>query len=125
MQRYGVVLQELRLEVLRNNSYLGSVSTPQAGGIHVADEINQGETTLPQSPQVNQTTMSHQYASVNFGIDENNSRIGGNRVFDAHAEEGGPAEGLPASLETSIDEVNNGFMPMSSWAQFDSLVLTH
>lgn len=32
MQRYAVVLQELRSEVLRHNSYAASVTTPTAGG---------------------------------------------------------------------------------------------
>ena len=42
MQRYGVVLQELRLEVLRNNAYLASVSTPQAGGVSTEEDGGHG-----------------------------------------------------------------------------------
>ncbi|KAK1505524.1 finger protein [Colletotrichum abscissum] len=41
MQRYGVVLQELRLEVLRNNTYLAPVSNPRAGNCLTSNENNE------------------------------------------------------------------------------------
>ncbi|KAK1655067.1 fungal-specific transcription factor domain-containing protein [Colletotrichum phormii] len=50
MQRYGVVLQELRLEVLRNNTYLASVSTPRAGDWSTTKEINENQAASCQKP---------------------------------------------------------------------------
>ncbi|KAK1469775.1 finger protein [Colletotrichum melonis] len=41
MQRYDVVLQELRLEVLRNNTYLAPVSNPRAGNCLTSNENNE------------------------------------------------------------------------------------
>ncbi|UQC84281.1 finger protein [Colletotrichum lupini] len=41
MQRYGVVLQELRLEVLRNNTCLAPISNPRAGNCLTSNENNE------------------------------------------------------------------------------------
>ncbi|KAK1529665.1 hypothetical protein CPAR01_11977 [Colletotrichum paranaense] len=39
--RYGVVLRDLRLEVLRNNTYLAPVSNPRAGNCLTSNENNE------------------------------------------------------------------------------------
>ncbi|KPM39762.1 hypothetical protein AK830_g6819 [Neonectria ditissima] len=114
MQRYGVVLQELRLEVLRNNHYLASVSTPQAGGGSVGDESELGCVNLPHNSQIGGQVIA------DASVDVNESGLGapGNRSFDYQG--GGNQPGINSA--TSIDVVDGGLAHLASWGQFDSLV---
>ncbi|KAK7421626.1 hypothetical protein QQX98_002093 [Neonectria punicea] len=118
MQRYGVVLQELRLEVLRNNNYLASVSTPRAGGGSVGDESELGHVNLPQNSQIN----GQRVVNADVGINDGELGVRDNRGFDYQGENQ-PGGGMPASSTAGpIDVVDGGLAHMASWGQFDSLV---
>ncbi|KAG7055825.1 finger protein [Colletotrichum scovillei] len=100
MQRYGVVLQELRLEVLRNNTYLASVSTPLAGNCSTSNENNE---ILP---------VSYRRSQLSPEIGTSGSRLAVEQA----------AEGAPQGAIDFFHAFDVGFFNMTNWAQFDSLV---
>ncbi|KAL0766450.1 hypothetical protein CaCOL14_010895 [Colletotrichum acutatum] len=100
MQRYGVVLQELRLEVLRNNTYLASVSTPRAGN---SSTTNGNKDALP---------VSYRNSQLNVEVGASGSRL----------PVGQAAEGAPQNAADPFHAFDVGFFNMTDWAQFDSLV---
>ena len=95
VERYGVVLQELRIEVLRNNGYLASVSTPLAAGTSMSEDAPGQQQHLP-------------------GVGD------GDVEFDTRLERGGQASSAPASI--NIVGGGGGLAGMAGWGQFDSLV---
>ncbi|KXH59636.1 finger protein [Colletotrichum salicis] len=97
--RYGVVLQELRLEVLRNNTYLASVSTPRAGDWSTTKEINENQTAFRQKPQSNPR------------ISDSESRLVMGRAAESVLQDAG----------APFHAFDVGFLDMTNWAQFDSL----
>jgi hypothetical protein len=113
MQRYGVVLQELRLEVLRNNVYLASISTPQAGG-GVGDERDLSHLDILHDSQVNQPGLGHSAAGSSMDVD-GGLALRGARQFDQDHASGGMGG-------DSMDGTGHGLDYMASWGQFDSLV---
>ncbi|KAF5007412.1 hypothetical protein FDECE_6260 [Fusarium decemcellulare] len=117
MQRYGVVLQELRLEVLRNNNYLASVSTPRAGGVSIGEEGNTGQTALPQNTDTNARFSGQGGAGLTVG----NGRLAmvDSQGFDETGEGNQPAGGITANAMGPVDA---SLAHMASWGQFDSLV---
>ncbi|KAF4472113.1 hypothetical protein FALBO_976 [Fusarium albosuccineum] len=117
MQRYGVVLQELRLEVLRNNNYLASVSTPRAGGGSIGEEGNTGQTALAQNADTNGRFSGQGDAGLTVG----NGRLGmvGGQGFDETGEGNQAAGGITANAMGAVDA---SLAHMASWGQFDSLV---
>lgn len=100
MQRYGVVLQELRLEVLRNNTYLASCSTPRAGNLSTPNEDNEN------------SLVSYQESQLDPGVGDSGLRLAVGRA----------AEGVPQDVADPFHAFDVGFFNMTNWAQFDSLV---
>ncbi|KAH7131067.1 finger protein [Dactylonectria macrodidyma] len=116
MQRYGVVLQELRLEVLRNNTYLASVSTPRAGG-SAEDAADQEPTEVSPRLDVQQNNDSV--------LDVHENGVGGRDNGEVNCSGGGYQQGGGMSANTTtgpMDLIDGGFAHMASWGQFDSLV---
>ncbi|KAM5386529.1 hypothetical protein ACJZ2D_000492 [Fusarium nematophilum] len=117
MQRYGVVLQELRLEVLRNNTYLASVSTPRAGGASVRGENNPTQAELPQGSPRDEAGMGQRNGGATFGGTSNG--LGGRENPEFNPSGGHqPGEGMPGD----VGAVYGGLAQMASWGDFDSLV---
>ncbi|KXH32491.1 finger protein [Colletotrichum nymphaeae SA-01] len=99
MQRYGVVLQELRLEVLRNNTYLASVSTPLAGNGSTSNENNE---ILP---------VSYRRSQLSPEVGTSGSRLAVEQA----------AESAPRDSADPFHAFDVGLFNMTNWAQFDSL----
>ncbi|KAH7123220.1 finger protein [Dactylonectria estremocensis] len=122
MQRYGVVLQELRLEVLRNNTYLASVSTPRAGGS--AEDVGDEEPTeLPSRAEMNERSLGQQNNDGALGVNDNGVEELVNGEVDCPG--GGYQQGGDMIANTTagpMDLIDGGFAHMASWGQFDSLV---
>ncbi|VUC25726.1 unnamed protein product, partial [Clonostachys rosea] len=125
MQRYGVVLQELRLEVLRNNAYLASVSTPHAEEDSGEGEIREGRRDVARTMSVshNAPEQPNPFGAPNMSA--STSRLG---LASAHGL-GGPRGGnedtsgiVPAPNPGSIDVMDDSLTHMASWGLFDSLV---
>lgn len=100
MQRYGVVLQELRLEVLRNNTFLASVSTPLAGNGSTSNENNE---ILP---------VSYRRSQLSPEVGTSGSRLAVEQA----------AESAPRDSADPFHAFDVGLFNMTNWAQFDSLV---
>ncbi|CAG9953020.1 unnamed protein product [Clonostachys rosea f. rosea IK726] len=125
MQRYGVVLQELRLEVLRNNAYLASVSTPHAEEDSAEGEIRErrGEVARTMSVSNPAPEPPHPFGAPSMSASA--SRLG---VASAQGLEG-PRSGnedasciVPAANPGSMDGMDDSLTHMASWGLFDSLV---
>lgn len=144
MQRYGVVLQELRLEVLRNNDYLAPVPTPArwdeepSGYPSVVDgsrNRGQGELSAPLHAteqlqnmlRTGQPQMRDAARLESNGQREKSAR-GMSSALNRPAREGQPTAAnyieAPDASAWLGDEVldNSAFLQMSGWGQFDSLV---
>lgn len=121
MQRYGVVLQELRLEVLRNNSYLASVSTPRAGG-SAGDESRLGQPERAQSSQANETGIGQRTVDASLAVNTSGLGVRDNRDFDCRGGGTEPSGDMPATSTSTIDVADGDLAHMASWGQFDSLV---
>ncbi|KAF4975539.1 hypothetical protein FZEAL_7685 [Fusarium zealandicum] len=120
MQRYGVVLQELRLEVLRLNDYLASVSTPQAGGEFPGAEAPLAHAGLLRSSQGGQALMEQRYGGTSL-----DTGLGARQAESLNGPGVGYRTGgdIPTtSTASSIDVIDGGLAHMASWGQFDSLV---
>ncbi|KAL6407205.1 finger protein [Ilyonectria robusta] len=122
MQRYGVVLQELRLEVLRNNSYLASVSTPRAGGGSAGDESRLGQPERAQSSQANETGIGQRTVDASLAVNTSGLGVRNNRDFDCQGGGTEPSGDMPATSTSTIDVADGDLAHMASWGQFDSLV---
>ena len=116
MQRYGVVLQELRVEVRRNNSYLASVSTPRPAG-QPAEEAEH-----PRSYQGNQIFIAQQSDGANLGTTDSGSGVRDNRDFNCPGGGHRPCRDVPLNPTTSMEVLDSDLNHMSSWGEFDSLV---
>ncbi|KAK2743811.1 finger protein, partial [Colletotrichum kahawae] len=117
-QRYGVVLQELRLEVLRNNNYLASTSPIQAGGNHNPSEAMTAR-NLPTATETYNTRASGQFDDLhsrsNAATAQSLEEKFGNTTDDQLVnEQAGPVG--------SVDALDTGLFHISDWGQFDSLV---
>ncbi|KAF4785159.1 finger protein [Colletotrichum scovillei] len=91
---------QLRLEVLRNNTYLASVSTPLAGNCSTSNENNE---ILP---------VSYRRSQLSPEIGTSGSRLAVEQA----------AEGAPQGAIDFFHAFDVGFFNMTNWAQFDSLV---
>ncbi|KAF6819670.1 finger protein [Colletotrichum plurivorum] len=117
MQRYGVVLQELRLEVLRNNNYLASVSAIRAGEAPAGGEgVPAQRELLHNSRESGQRGQQYgDYASSMPKVDQGQDlgdAVGGGR----------PSNSVAANPVASMDVLDGGFFHITNWGQFDSLV---
>ncbi|KAF4874259.1 putative transcriptional regulatory protein [Colletotrichum siamense] len=112
-QRYGVVLQELRLEVLRNNNYLASTSPIQAGGDYVPSEMMTARNSSMATENENVRVRS-QFDDLHTRSNAATSQIENPTEDQLVNGNAGPV--------TSIDALNTGFFQISDWGQFDSLV---
>lgn len=122
MQRYGVVLQELRLEVLRNNSYLASVSTPRAGGGSVGDESRLRQPERAHSSQANEMSIGQRSVDASLAVNTSGLGVRNNRDFDCQGGGTEPSGDVPATSTSTIDVADGDLAHMASWGQFDSLV---
>ncbi|KAH0420187.1 hypothetical protein CcaCcLH18_14143 [Colletotrichum camelliae] len=117
-QRYGVVLQELRLEVLRNNNYLASTSPIQAGGNYNPSEAMTAR-NLPTATETYNTRASGQFddlhsrsnAATAQSLEEKFENTTDDQLVNGQA---GPVG--------SVDALDTGLFHISDWGQFDSLV---
>lgn len=128
LQRYGVVLQELRVEVLRHNHHLASVATPRPA----TDENDMGEqASLPA--QGSHLEHDEIMAGQRDGGVSNMHppEANGMGARDPHSGEGlertnGQLNGsdMPVhSTTSSMDVLDGGDLThMASWGLFDSLV---
>lgn len=107
MQRYGVVLEELRIEVLRHNHSLAAIVTP--GPVGDDFDLEQQTNLLPsRHPQTGIEDFNH-------GEGERNSLTG--MVGDLD-------RGTLAvhGARNSMDLMGGDLTHMTSWGLFDSLV---
>lgn len=116
MQRYGVVLQELRLEVLRNNNYLASVSAVRAGETPAGGEgVPAQRELLRNSRESGQRGQQYgDYVGSMLNVDQ------GRDLGDAV--EGGRPSSVASNPVASMDVLDGGFFHITNWGQFDSLV---
>ncbi|KAI8243107.1 putative transcriptional regulatory protein [Colletotrichum sp. SAR 10_96] len=112
-QRYGVVLQELRLEVLRNNNYLASTSPIQAGGDSVPSEMMTARDSSTATAMYNVRAKS-QFDDLHTGSKAATSQI-------VNTTEDQLVNGNAGHV-TSVDPLNTGLFQIIDWGQFDSLV---
>lgn len=112
-QRYGVVLQELRLEVLRNNNFLASTSPIQAGGDYVPSEMMTARNPSMATENDNVRARS-QFDDLNTGSNAATSQI-------ENPTEDQLVNGSTGTV-ASVDALNTGLFQISDWGQFDSLV---
>lgn len=146
MQRYGVVLQELRLEVLRNNNHLASVSSTLRSGqvpglSSMADSGgDQGgggggvESSPPHASYVSEQVIARSNTTQQpvcdaAGLESNDqgqaTARGTTAINRSTREDGlGATNAVVNPVATTSMEVfdNNAFLHMSGWGQFDSLV---
>lgn len=103
MDRFGVVLQELRLEVLRNKNHLVSMSTPQAtGGPSTSGEVSSGpDARGPRS--------------------RGNPVVGGSAGEESQQLAGGDMA-ASATSSSGMEAFDSALLHMAGWGQFDSLV---
>ncbi|TDZ24417.1 putative transcriptional regulatory protein [Colletotrichum orbiculare MAFF 240422] len=113
MQRYGVVLQELRLEVLRNNTYLASTLTAQAGETAAEDDARHREALLFKGSQL---------FRVEPAYSPNNPSAEFSQSFRDAISVEQLAERLSSASAVSTNTANGDFFSISNWGQFDSLV---
>ncbi|KAF5521991.1 hypothetical protein CGCA056_v007420 [Colletotrichum aenigma] len=112
-QRYGVVLQELRLEVLRNNNYLASTSPIQAGGDSLPSEMRTARDSSTATATYSVRAKS-QFDDLHIGSKAATSQIENtteNQLVNGNA-----------GHVTSVDALNTELFQISDWGQFDSLV---
>lgn len=120
MQRYGVVLQELRLEVLRNNNYLASVSAIRSGETPAHGESVSAQRQLLRNPRESGSRGRH-YGDLESG-DNFASRTHQEQDL-ADAIGGGQSAGnMTSNPEASMNVLDGGFFHITNWGQFDSLV---
>ncbi|KAF6808231.1 finger protein [Colletotrichum sojae] len=112
MQRYGVVLQELRLEVLRNNNSLASVSAIRAG------ENAAGEESVPAQRELLRNSRDSGQRGQQYS-DYVSSIPNVDQSQDLGGAVGG---GRPSDSVASMDVLDGGFFHITNWGQFDSLV---
>ncbi|TEA14315.1 hypothetical protein C8034_v003535 [Colletotrichum sidae] len=112
MQRYGVVLQELRLEVLRNNTYLASTLTAQAGETAAEDDARLREALLFKGSQL---------FRVEPAYSPNNPSAEFSQSFRDAISVEQLAERLSSASAVSTNTANGDFFSISNWGQFDSL----
>ncbi|KAJ3954795.1 hypothetical protein N0V92_008687 [Colletotrichum tropicale] len=112
-QRYGVVLQELRLEVLRNNNYLASTSPIQAGGDYVPSEV-----MTARNPSM-ATENDKVRARSQFDGLHTRSNAAASHIENPTEDQSVNGNAGPV---TSIDALSTGLFQISDWGQFDSLV---
>lgn len=130
MQRYGVVLQELRLEVLRNNGHLASVSSPlRAGQFPGGVELSPPHALHASEQVINGSSTTQQPVRDAAGLEPNNQGQAiarGTTAIDRSIREDGlsAANVVVNPVVTTSMEVfdSNAFLQMSGWGQFDSLV---
>ncbi|KAL3293700.1 fungal specific transcription factor domain-containing protein [Colletotrichum asianum] len=112
-QRYGVVLQELRLEVLRNNNYLASTSPIQAGGDYAPCEMMTARNPLTATENYNVRARG-QFDDLHPRSNATTSQIENPTEDQLVNGNAGPV--------ASVDALNTGLFQISDWGQFDSLV---
>ncbi|KAL0932261.1 finger protein [Colletotrichum truncatum] len=118
MQRYGVVLQELRLEVLRNNNYLASVSTVDAGGVSGGDNTTiLTQTRILPAGQPQDSGMDHRFGGNHSGVNGSGLRASNSRDVGEDR-----TANIAEDLENSVNAIDSSFFHITSWGQFDSLV---
>lgn len=98
MERFGFVLQELRVEVLRIKSYLDPRSAPRPQG-------------FPRSGE------------AGSDLDAHGPRAHGNPVVGRAARGSQLAEHVAANAANSMDSFDSALLNMPGWGQFDSLVM--
>lgn len=100
MDRYGVVLQELRLEVLRNKNQLDPMSGPQVGGASMSGDADATpvETRDQAPPRIDPALQG--------------STSGAQLVADA-----------AGNAVDSMGSFDSALLHMAGWGQFDSLVM--
>lgn len=117
MQRYGVVLQELRVEVLRHNHHLAAVATPRP-------ELTQSGPSPRPLPPTNNEPYARQRRTdfLDMSLPADRSMRG---LDDQQGHDQDQVEPQVASIH-SIDALDGGDLTqMSSWGLFDSLVSTN
>ncbi|KAH7305948.1 fungal-specific transcription factor domain-containing protein [Stachybotrys elegans] len=126
-QRYGVVLQEMRLEVLRNNDFLATATTPEAGGTIVVNsnslsehEVEKDNTQLSTViPNANQTYDSYQPVPNSATVQRSEGAPSDPHVTPSNRM-GTTYEG--EQLLFGDTEIGDSLAQMTGWGQFDSLV---
>ncbi|KAF4119342.1 Fungal trans [Geosmithia morbida] len=101
MHRYGIVLQELRVEVLRHNAYLASTAAPHAAGSEHSFH-GSGISPSPSHPQ---------------GGGENSVAVG---AVNRHSWDEALGDGLTLFSDVGLDAVDT--LGMAGWGQFDTLI---
>lgn len=122
-QRYSLVLQELRLELLRHNSHLLALVTAHRDGAAQGSSLFlEGDDLVigamagagGQFGDANLLPMEHNNAAMALGLAQGHGGGGSGHIAGLGDDTLGFAEGSP---ESSI-------VQMAGWGQFDSLVST-
>lgn len=124
MQRYGVVLQELRLEVLRNNAYLASVSTPQANGESIESNGGHiGQSDTVRGSRADGPSQEQQLEVSNLNLNENRLGVAEGQVLNNQGDQTETAGNIVANPTGGpLGEVDDSLTHLASWGLFDSLV---
>lgn len=138
MQRYGVVLQELRLELLQHNEYLASAATPDAGGHTVPivrEALGNGSPARPDPSlaQIHTRTSFDESqghidaVSQHGGVDGDANGLGmpmnheNGMAFSDDGNALGQIFGTDSVL-FSGEGMDGSIAQMAGWGHFDSLV---